>query len=102
MTYRQKFKYDPMSEYRLRGDVIVLAETTDLFETVLTETTDFFETQLYCREQLKNSRFYFNLINVEWEVFVAEHFYECEFEFVLDNVNKEVQSKLLFHLDIFA
>ena len=67
------------------------------------------ETCLFRRRGNK-SEYFLLLINTNygycpelnlWGAFDSGFVYECKFEFILDHVNEEIQTKLLFHLDLF-
>ena len=52
--------------------------------------------------RLKYTGFVFNLVELKWQNLEGDHGWVQSFEEVLDDVPKEVQTELLFHLDLFA
>jgi hypothetical protein len=71
------------------------------------QITGLFDTNLFTlinkdlKARLCNTEYYYDLMDNSWGILDAGHFYECKFEFVLDHVDRDIQTKLLFHLDIF-
>jgi hypothetical protein len=54
------------------------------------------------RLNLNQTRFYYDLDFKSFGILDEGWFYMCKFEYVLDKSPREIQTELLFHLDIFT